>query len=224
MEKNIIHHGDCLEGIKLLPDQSIDCIVTDPPYNINLVPQRRNTLSIENDNMDTVSFEKWLTEIAQNLERVLKKDSFLITFCGWPTIPSFRKVFDSYFTLKSMPIWVKNIWGIGYYTRPQYEPMLLYMKGKPGILENPISDVMRFDRIQAPIHSCEKPIKLIRHIVKAFSKEKDIICDPFIGSGTTALACKQLGRDYIGFEINKSYISIAQKRLQQENLTGWLEQ
>jgi len=67
-------------------------------------------------------------------------------------------------------------------------------------------------------HPTQKPIELIRRIVKMSSNKEDIIVDPFMGSGTTAVACKQLNRNFIGFEINPTYVEIANKRLQQETL------
>lgn len=218
MEVNKIYNMDCLEGMKQLEDNSIDCIITDPPYNIDLVPQRGLTDSIINDNMSELDFEKFLDDIFKQVNRVLKDDSFLIIFTGWSTIPSFRNVLDKYFDLKSMPVWIKNNFGIGYYTRPQYEPCFLYLKGKPKPLEKPVSDVWKFNKVLNLKHSCEKPIALMRFIVKNFTKENNLVLDLFMGSGTTAVACKQLNRRFIGFELEKKYVDIANKRLQQKTL------
>ena len=225
IELNKNHCMDCLEGMKQMEDKSVDLIVTDPPYNINLKPQRGLTASILNDNMGKVEFKNFLRKVFEQIKRVLKDNSFLIIFISWSTIPLFREVLDSMFTLKSMPIWVKNNFGIGYYTRPQYEPCFLYMKGEPKSLKKPVSDVWKFNKVLAPIHSCEKPIKLMNFIVKTFSINKDdLILDPFMGSGTTAVACKQLGRNFIGFEISQKYVDIANKRLSQKNILQTLEE
>ena len=214
---------DCLEGLKQIPDNTVDFILTDPPYNINLVPQRGRTNKIENDNLKDIEFIAWLAPIIKQLDRILKTDSFIITFCGWPTIPLFRQVLDNYWNLKSMPVWIKNNFGIGYYTRPQYEPCMLYFKGVPTILKNPISDVWKFDKLLMPRHSCEKPIKLMRFIINNFSEEGDIIIDPFVGVGSSMLASKQLNRKFIGFELNKEYCDIANMRLQQKNIRNWFD-
>ncbi len=217
LELNKIYNMDCLEGLKLIPDNSVDCIITDPPYNINLQPQRKKTKSIDNDNLSEKEFEIILNKWFKEINRVLKDNSFLIIFVGWSTIPLFRSVLDKHFTLKSMPIWVKNNFGIGYYTRPQYEPMFLYLKGNPKPLKHPISDVMVYNRLLNPIHSCEKPLELMRHLVKNFSKENDIILDCFAGSGSTLIASKELDRNYIGFEINKEYYNLCLKKLNKYN-------
>ncbi|MFW6246662.1 MAG: DNA-methyltransferase [bacterium] len=210
---NNIYCMDCLEGMKNLEDNSVDCVITDPPYNINLKPQRRINKSIDNDNLSNKEFKTMLNGWFQQIDRVLKNDSFLIIFVGWSTIPDFREVLDKYFFLKSMPIWVKNNFGIGYYTRPQYEPLMLYLKGKPPVLKNPISDVMKFNKVLKPVHSCEKPVMLIKHLVNSFSKKNEIVLDPFMGSGTTAVAAKELGRNFIGFELDDEYCKIAEERI-----------
>ena len=71
-------------------------------------------------------------------------------------------------------------------------------------------------------HPTQKPVKLFRDIIRDFSEEGDLILDPFMGSGTTAIACKQLNRNFIGFEISKEYCDIARKRLSQANLNTFL--
>lgn len=216
---NKIHCMDALDGLKQIPDESIDLIITDPPYNINLKPQRGKTKSILNDNLSEKDFSFFLNNIFIEIHRVLKKDAFVFVFVGWSTIPIFRNVLDNKFNLKSMPIWVKNNFGIGYYTRPQYEPILFYIKGKKKKLKKPVSDVFKFKKVHRPIHSCEKPVALIEHILKHFSENNDVVLDPFMGSGTTAVACKKNGRNYIGFELEQKYVDIANKRLEQNFLT-----
>lgn len=214
----MIYNMDCLEGLKKLQSNSVDCIITDPPYNINLKPQRGLTDSIENDAFSKdIEFIAWFVPILKELNRVLKDDAFIIMFCGWSTIPLFRQMLDSYWNLKSMPIWVKNNIGIGYYTRPQYEPCLFYMKGNPEPLNKPVSDVWKFNKVLKPTHSCEKPLKLMYFIVKAFSKEEEVILDPFTGLGAVGVACKQLNRKFVGFELCKEYVETSIKRI---NLTS----
>jgi site-specific DNA-methyltransferase (adenine-specific) len=199
--------------MKEMEDNSVDLVLTDPPYNINLQPQREITKPIMNDNLDEVEFIKFISDFGLESKRILKNDTFFICFCGWPTIPEFRSALDKLFYLKSMPIWVKNNFGIGYYTRPQYEPCLLYFNGKPKILKHPISDVWHFDKLQNPLHSCQKPCEMIEFILKSFTEEGQTIFDPFLGSGTTAVACINTGRNFIGIEKDADYFEIAQRRI-----------
>ena len=213
IEKNKIYCIDCLEGLKQLEDNSVDCIITDPPYNINLKPQRGLTNAIDNDNYNDSDFIAWFEPIIKELDRVLKPDSFIIMFTGWSNIPLFRSILDNYWDLKSMPVWIKNNFGIGYYTRPQYEPCFLYFKGKPAVLDKPVSDVWKFNKVLAPVHSCEKPLNLMKFIVNSFTSKGSLVIDPFIGVGNSMVACKFLEREYIGFEINEGYYEEANKRL-----------
>lgn len=223
MRTNYVYQGDCIELLKSLPSNSIDSVITDPPYNINLKPQRGLTDSIQNDDMSEEEFTSFLENVFTEINRVLKEDSFLIIFTGWSTIPLFRNVLDKLFTLKSMPIWVKNNFGIGYYTRPQYEPCFLYLKGSPKPLEKPVSDVWHFNRLLAPEHSCQKPVKMMRFIVKTFTKENDIVLDPFAGSGSTIVACKQTNRRWVGAELEGKYIGLINKQLGQDTLSGFFQ-
>jgi DNA modification methylase len=71
------------------------------------------------------------------------------------------------------------------------------------------------------VHPTEKPLDLIKFIVDKCSDKFDVVFDPFLGSGTTAVAAKQLGRHYLGFELEKKYVDIANKRLKQEVLSQW---
>lgn len=121
------------------------------------------------------------------------------------------------FQIKSMPIWVKNNFGIGYYTRPQYEPMYLAIKGNPPPPDTAISDVLNYPRVVKQVHTCEKPIPLLQRLISTFSREGDVIFDGFAGGGgTTAIAARKLRRKYICFELDKNYFDIATSRIENE--------
>lgn len=83
---------------------------------------------------------------------------------------------------------------------------------------NGIIDYKHIGFFDATLHPTQKPINLMKYLIKKCSDEGNIILDPFMGSGTTAVACKQLNRNFIGFEISPEYCKIAEKRLQQETL------
>ena len=91
------------------------------------------------------------------------------------------------FQIKSMPIWVKNNFGIGYYTRPQYEPMYLAIKGNPPPPDTAISDVLNYPRVVKQVHTCEKPIPLLQRLISTFSREGDVIFAGFGGGGVQPL-------------------------------------
>lgn len=170
-ETNEIYNEDCIKAMQSLPNECIDFILTDPPYNINFSLQHRQEKFevIMNDNLSSEDFDKLLNDYFEQCFRVLKNNSFLITFMGWSSIPAFNKcITNAGFTIKSMPIWVKNNFGLGYYTRPQYEPMYLCMKGSPKPPETAISDVLQYAKVQDLIHSCQKPIPLLIKLIQTF--------------------------------------------------------
>lgn len=216
---NNIYNEDCITAMQSMPDKCIDMVLTDPPYNINFSSQRRKEKFevIENDNLSDDDFDALLTTYFKECYRLLKDDTFLISFMGWSTIPFFEKAIkQAGFEIKSMPIWVKNNFGLGYYTRPQYEPMYLCLKGKPKPPQVAISDILNYAKVNDLVHSCEKPVPLLQKLLKTFSNEGDIVFDGFAGSGSTCIAARKLNRYYLGFEIDKKYYDIATDRIKKE--------
>ena len=215
---NGLYNADCIAAMRTMPNECVDMVLTDPPYNINFIPQRDKTKgAILNDDLSVEDFDKLLGDYFTECYRLLKGDAFLITFMSWATIPAFERALRAAgFAIKSMPIWVKNNFGIGYYTRPQYEPMYLAIKGNPPPPETAISDVLQYARVVKQVHTCEKPIPLLQRLINTFSHEGDVIFDGFAGGGTTAIAARKLRRKYICFELDKGYFDIASRRIDNE--------
>lgn len=94
--------------------------------------------------------------------------------------------------------------------------MYLCIKGKPNPPKAPISDIIKVNREREIVHSCQKPKGLIYTLLNTFTKEGDLIFDPFMGSATTAVACHKLKRRYIGFELDKEYFDLANERIEKE--------
>ena len=204
--------------MRTMPNECVDMVLTDPPYNINFVPQRTAERgAILNDNLSVADFDKLLGDYFAECYRLLKNVTFEISFTSWATIPAFEKAIRAAgFQIKSMPIWVKNNFGIGYYTRPQYEPMYLAIKGSPPPPDTAISDVLNYPRVVKQVHTCEKPIPLLQRLISTFSQEGDVIFDGFAGGGTTAIAARKLRRKYICFELDKNYFDIATSCIENE--------
>jgi site-specific DNA-methyltransferase (adenine-specific) len=216
-ETNNIYNEDCIKALESLPNECIDFVLTDPPYNINFSSQHRKEKFevIANDNLSDEDFDNLLNNYFKQCYRVLKKDSFLITFMGWSTIPAFNKALSTAgFNIKSMPIWVKNNFGLGYYTRPQYEPMYLCMKGNPKPPETAISDVLQYAKVQDLIHSCQKPIPLLIKLIQTFGPRGGVILDGFGGSASTAIAAMDTQNQFLVFELDKKPFNIAKERIQ----------
>tara|TARA_Y100000310_G_scaffold343222_1_gene449865 strand:+ start:148 stop:783 length:636 start_codon:yes stop_codon:yes gene_type:complete len=201
---------DSIEGIKKLKDESVDLILTDPPYGLS-------KKGISNDEDLRLYFE-----ILPECYRVLKKDAFFITFFSTKYTPE---------VFKNNPF--KYHWQIVLYCPngsvrssigyTKFMSVFVFKKGNPKIKkQNKDIFVDSPGRKVEPLegfidHPTPKPTKFIKEILEMFSKPNDLVLDPFIGSGSTALACKDLDRNFIGFEIDKKYVDLAIKRLKRKD-------
>lgn len=198
--------GDCKDLIKKIPDESIDTIITDPPYGLN----RKGIL---NDN-DLSTFYAILPECY----RVLKKDSFFITFFSTKYLPElFKQNPFSYFWQMILYCPQGRVRSpIGF---TKYMSCTVFTKGTPKILKwNKDIFVDTPGKMVEPDegyinHPTPKPKHFIKEFLRMFTREEDLILDPFVGSGSTALACCQTGRRFIAFEIKPEYCSLAYQRL-----------
>ena len=240
MKTNIIIKGNCIEEMKKLPDESVDCIITDPPYNISKLNDNRDRSKLNSpimrresplvydfgewDNMnrkDFLEFTKiWLKECC----RVLKEDGCIISFfnkedisyLNWIAkeygirtrtiftwhktnpVPSFRKV--NYLSACEF-IWIGSKGKFKTFNFKQQKEM-------HNFFETPNKSSYGETK-----HPTEKPLKLIEHLLEIHTNEKDIVLDPFLGSGTTAVACLKLNRKFIGIEKEEEYCKIAEERI-----------
>lgn len=201
---NKVIQGDCLEVMKQMPDKCVDLIITDPPYGMEF---RSNYRREKHDKIaGDDQFPLWIFEEFKRISR-----GGYYVFCRWDNLVMFPKP-------KSVIAWVKNNWSMGDLEHEhgrQWEACAFYPMENHKFIKR-IPDVIRSNRTGNNLHPTEKPIDLISQIVAA--NEGDLIFDPFLGSGTTAVAAKQLGREYIGIELSEKYCEIANQRLRQEVL------
>lgn len=219
IEPNNIYNANCIDVLdEMIRDrQKVQFILTDPPYGINYIPHFNDFGGIQADDFTDENHVKLIYDYFERCYQVLENDKFLVSFMGWSTIPTFNDALTKAgFTIKSMPIWYKNVWGIGYYTRPQYEPMYLCIKGKPKPPQAAISDVIKADKVVDLIHSCQKPINLLSILINTFSQPDDVVFDGFGGSFSTCVAARKCGRQYISCELDKKLFKIGEKNLEQE--------
>jgi site-specific DNA-methyltransferase (adenine-specific) len=224
-----IYNMDCLEGMKQIPDNSIDLVVTDPPYGINYVSNHSKNKEYRKKVADTTEWDKNYNLKRDfpfdELWRIMKENSHMYVFTRWDVLSLLPKP-------KNVIVWWKkdsaggmgdlNFWG------HSFEMIAVYEKGRRKINGSRVN-VIPTNCVQNNFHMLHptmKDIKIILPLLTASSKEGDIILDPFMGSGTTAVACRMLNRHFIGFEISKEYCDIANNRLkkymEQTKLTGVL--
>jgi site-specific DNA-methyltransferase (adenine-specific) len=204
---NKITCGDCRKMIKLIPDNSVDAIITDPPYGLS-------KQGIPND-ADLNIFYSLLPECS----RVMKSDAFFVTFFSTKFLPLiFKKNPFDYFwqvVLYCPEGGVRSPVGF-----TKYMSCFIFKKGTPRIIRrNKDIFVDTPGKMIEPDegyidHPTPKPKHFIKEILKMFTNENGLVLDPFVGSGSTAVACLQLNRRFIGFEIEEKYCKIALKRLE----------
>ena len=158
----------------------------------------------------------------KEMYRVLKNDSAAYVFSSPKKIDYFiRYCREAGFVIKNSIIWVKNNWSAGDLKAAyggQYEMVLLLNKGRRCINGNRLSDVWFFNRVpfQRQHHQNEKPVALLEQCIIKHSGNGDIVLDPFMGSGSTGIACIHTGRKFIGIEKDADYFEIARKRVKDE--------
>lgn len=230
MEINKIYSGDCLDILKDFENESVDLILTDTPYGINFQSNmRRNNIEgfdkiINDDNLDF--FEPFINEAY----RILKNNSCIFLFCRFDNYPYFYNTVKSKgFNVKNCLIWEKNkaLGGLGDIESSflnNYEFILFAMKGRRILFDKGFGrefGLIKDDSIISPSHliyPTQKPLKILRKLIKLTTNEQDLVLDAFCGSGSTCLASKQTNRKFIGIDINPKAVAISESRLNQEIL------
>jgi DNA modification methylase len=221
-----VYFEDCVEGMgERLEDDSVDCVITDPPYGVDWdtnTRDKQNDLpgTIDNDESVEDALELWKAT-AVHLKRVLKDDGHLYAFADYRTEKEFRDVLEGIgFTIQNVCVWDKKSMGLGG-TKPinyrtQYELIIFATFDDPRLLNNRGPDVFKHPRADTSeqSHPTEKPTGLLSQLVENSSDEGDRVLDPFMGSGTTAVAAIQNDREYVGFEVDEgNYRDVIERRI-----------
>ena len=218
-----------MDLLRSLPNESIDLCVSDVPYAVTARGNAGNSGGMLQKDIynsgkvfehNSIDIEEYLPE----LYRVLKDGSHCYLMCNHVNLVHFLKVIDeSDFHFIKCLIWNKQNKIQGTFYMNCFEYIIFMRKGKAV----PINDCGRGDILSIPniktkkangenIHDSQKPIALMQILIENSSQKGDLVLDPFMGSGTTALACIRAQRHYIGTEIDKDYFDIIQKRIREE--------
>lgn len=210
-----LYCGDCLEIMPTLPPASLDLVLTDPPYMIQNV-------SAGNPNKidpwaDIINASFLYSAVFKAFSRLLTQDGGAFVFTNWHGFPSFYKAgFDADLPVRGCIVWDKQFLGPGHYLRHSYELILLLPKEKFYIPNRSLKDILSFNSAKRETeHPAEKPTQLMSCIISEVPQAKTII-DPFMGSGTTGVACVRNGRKFIGIELNEKYFDMACRRIEAE--------
>jgi len=207
--RNSILQGDCLKILPTIPPGSVDFILTDPPYISHYTS--RDGRKVPNDDNDA-----WLKPAFASMYRALAPDSYAVCFYGWPNADRFLAAYRAAgFRVVGHFVFPKRYTSAEKFVRYQHECAYLLAKGDPKIPPHTIGDVIDWAYSGNKLHPTQKPICVLLPLVETFSKPGGLVLDPFAGSGSTLLAARMLGRDYLGIELDPKYHAIATQRLRQ---------
>src|SRR5215831_7922074 len=208
---NHVITGDCVSVLAQLPAGSVDLVLTDPPYLVRY--QSRDGREVPNDDTDA-----WLAPSVAELYRVLKRDRFCVSFCGFTQAERFLTAWKAAgFRVLEHLVWRKRYPSSTGFVRRFHEQAYLLAKGNPRRPHLLLPSVLEWRYTTNALHPTQKPVGALIPLIQAFSQVGDVVLDPFAGSGSTAVAAAMLGRHYIAMELSAEYAGIAQKRLQTEN-------
>jgi len=213
-------HGDCLEYMANMKDESIDLIVSDPPYLQNYkTGRRKDKLHKFCTTIDGDDDPKLIIDYIMECYRILKNDAAIYMFCSTTKIDFFKQEMEKHFTVRNIITWDKGTHSAGDLVHAfgkRCEFIILANKGQSKIQGKRIQDLWRFNRVvgKEQLHQNQKPLDLIKQCVLKHSNEGDIVFDGFAGSATTAIAARNMGRQYICIEKDKEYYEVAKKRLE----------
>lgn len=236
MRLDYIENMDCIEGLNTLPNGSVDLILTDPPYSSGgaFAGDRKSRTStkytdtaangaatlpdFQGDNMDQRAFTEFMRQVFAKCREKTKPEGVLVAFIDWRNLPALTDAIQAAgWVWRGVAVWRKPssrpqkgrfrqecefiVWGSN---GPM--PVDRGVGVLPGAFEhsNVASSVRR--------HQTEKPLALIENLLEIVP-EGAIVCDPFMGSGTTAEACIKTGRHFVGFELSEQYHRIATERV-----------
>src|SRR5581483_5653908 len=189
---NRIHHGDCIEIMKQMPANSVDFILTDPPYLVNY--RDRTGRTIHND-VD----ESWLKPSMAEAYRVLKQNRVALMFYGWTKVDAFFEAWRSAgFQPVGHIVFRKSYSSKSSFLRYQHEQAFLLAKGRPPLPKQPLGDVMDMPYSGNKLHPTQKPVQALAQLIRSFTLQGETVLDPFAGSGSTCAAALLTGRKYIG--------------------------
>lgn len=212
-----LYKGDCLEVLKTLPDNSVDLLLTDPPYGIDFQSRWHNDKSkrkpkISNDRSPA-------TDFISLIKSKITKTGGILCFTRWDVQQIFIDEFiRNDLKPKNVLIWDKKSHGMGNLKKEfggRYESIIWipnddfkFKNGRP-------QDLISVSKVPPCklIHPNEKPVKLLEFLIKKTTSQNATVLDCFMGSGTTGVACINTNRNFIGIELDEKYYKIAEERI-----------
>jgi len=238
MKKDYIYNEDCIKTLKRMEDNSVDCVITSPPYNMNLRIRNGKYCSRQivkelstkydgfSDNLPIEEYYEFHSSVMRELLRVSKVVFYNIQIVTGSKRSIFKMIGKFNENLKDIIVWDKGV------AQPAMQKQVLNRRTELILVfesDYPISRQFRYANFErgtlsdiweikrgkkiSKDHGAVFPEELVEKIIENFTKEGDVIYDPFMGTGTTAVVSKKMNRKYIGSELSKSYIEVSEQRL-----------
>jgi site-specific DNA-methyltransferase (adenine-specific) len=223
-----LRRGDAVDFLRSLPDASVDLVITDPAYEslekhraIGTTTRLKPSKASSNEWFRAIFPNARFPELLLEVHRVLRDDAHFYLFCDFETSLVVARANESLvrgprrgglFKLWKGLVWDKLAIGMGYHYRSQYELILFFEKGKRRLADLSISDVIREKRIVGG-YPTEKPVRVSEVLLRQSSLVGELVCDPFMGSGSVGEAAVRLGRDFLGNDLTEDALTTADARL-----------
>lgn len=223
---------DVLAFLKSLPSGSIDLIITDPAYsgmNQHLLLGKGRIVGKYQDKGEGKWFEEFhdtpenYSQFLSECKRVLKQDRHLFLMFDSFSMLSLGSMVRDFFNVKNIVTWDKVNIGMGHYFRRQTEFILFASKGKRPVTRRDIPDIWKIKRLHRAQYPTQKPVELFEAMIASSKSQNEsdfVVCDPFSGSGSAAIAALKQGASFVGCDISEKAVFISQKRIEEFLKTG----
>lgn len=212
-----IINKDCMSAIENIKEK-VDCIITDPPF-FTPATHYQSRVNWSKSWSDMSILETWWKEVLKKMNAILKPEGHIIVFCNGDSYPVFYPVMFPFFDKLKCMVWDKGQVGLGRIFRNQHE-LMIWGRNTGHYLPNDgklRADVFTFKATPSKNrkHPVQKPVDMLEYLIKGVCPENGIVLDPFMGSGTTGIACIKNNRRFIGVEKDNNYFEIADKLLKE---------
>lgn len=219
-----IYQGDCLDFLRSLPSESVDVIVTDPAYS-----GMNNKMKFGNGRIvgkyQDANNDKWFQEFKDDPEtfltflheckRVLKDDRHIYMMIDSFSLLTLGHIMRDVFNVKNIIVWDKIHIGMGHYFRRRHEFILFASKGSRKLNARNIPDVWRVKRITKSKYPTQKPVEVFDFMLSGSASKNFVVCDPFLGSGSAAIAAIKAGCTFIGADVSEKACKISIERIKE---------
>jgi len=220
---------DCVEFLRDLPPESVDLIVTDPAYSgmnqhmrfghgriVGHYGKPDNPRWFHEFSDDPESYAVFLGEC----QRVLRQNRHIYIMFDSFSMLSLGALVRDFFDVKGVVVWDKVHMGMGHYFRRRHEQIVFASKGKRKVSRRDLPDVWAVPRVHRAAYPTQKPVRIFELMIEASAEPGFVVCDPFCGSGSSAVAAVRFGCEFVGADIDPRAVEISRDRLTRLAATG----